>query len=503
MNNSENRDRLLQGVKVLAIVCNQWGDTGKGKFVDYFSDWADVIARGTGGANAGHTIRIGKKEHIFHLIPSGILYDANGKINIIGSGVAFDPRVVCEELDILDKEGLPYKNLFISKDAKLVLPQHLVVDRIRECGDSGKIGTTGRGIGPVYEDHVARIGLTVNDLLNPRIFEGKLEQNLKEKRRYLAGFNTNTIEGIMSHPHLEHGSFWNSTTLFDVNAIMDAYGAYAKRIQNMIHNTDGMLRGLMIGNKKILLEGAQGVLLSVDYGSYPYVTASDCSLSGLAKGVGLSESDVDVTLGIVKAFYMTRVGEGPFPTEFGGEESAVWCGKKGITEQSELGEFGTLDVNHASAFKQGVAIRQAGHEYGATTGRPRRTGWLDLPLLKYSVGLSGRNVILTKLDVLDGCKTIKICTGYQYKAKHTYRVGERTIHPGQCIDEAVVDSDVLKHCDPLYEEFPGWETPICGIRSLAELPENLQVILEFIRKKTGINPRIISVGPDREQTIVM
>ncbi len=495
----KNYQQLLVGVKTLAVVCNQWGDTGKGKFVDVFAEWADIIARGTGGANAGHTISLNGKENIFHLVPSGILHDGDGKINIIGSGVALDPKVVCEELDMLKEEGLSYKNLKISKNAKLVLPQHLVMDRARDTIVDGKIGTTGRGIGPVYEDYVARIGLTINDLLNKDIFVKKLKRNLRDKIMFLKLADQEIIKNIMQHEHLSKGRYWSAENIFDIDAITQNYMRYGERLSDMIDDTDTYLREA-IGKKNILLEGAQGNLLSVDIGTYPYVTSSDCSISNLVKGVGLKENDVNLTLGIVKAYYMTRVGGGPFPTELGRDKYEELCSKSGTTKETEKKQFGHPTVNEKDEFLQSIGIRMAGAEYGATTGRPRRIGWLDLALLRHSVIYSGPNVILTKLDVLDECKEIKICHAYEYVGA-PYRVGKITLKKGDRIDIAIMDNEIMKNSKPIYQTFPGWQSPLGDIRNFEDLPTNFKNILKFVADQTGIKTRVISVGPDRDQNI--
>ncbi len=498
---AESIKKFLGDATTVAVVCNQWGDTGKGKFVDLLSEWADVIARGTGGANAGHTICIGKEQYIFHLVPSGILHDAQGKINVIGSGTAFDPRVACEELDILHKAGLSHSRLFVAHNARLVLPQHIVMDRVQESNAAeGKIGTTGRGIGPVYADHYARIGLFVNDMLNPEVFARKLERNLREKRMILRNYDSEVVRLVMEHPHAGSGKFWNKETIFDEAAITEAYRAYGARLRSMIADTDSMVRTLREAGKHILLEGAQGNLLSVDIGTYPYVTSSDCSVRALAQGAGLRERDVDTTLGIVKAFYMTRVGAGPFPTEVGGAQSAAWCNKSGITKAVEAEQLPGADVNDTDPFLQGVGIRRAGNEYGATTGRPRRVGWLDLPLLRYSIRYTGQEVILTKLDVLDACKEIKICTAYEYQGPD-YEWGAETLRAGKKIDVAIPNPEVMARCMPIYKTFPGWCVPITGMRSHRELPKELLDIIRFVEKQTDIHVRAVSVGPDRDETI--
>jgi len=510
--NGDAIKKFVGNATTVAVVCNQWGDTGKGKFVDLLGDWADVIARGTGGANAGHTVRTGERQYVFHLIPSGILHDANGKINIIGSGTAFDPRVACEELDILDKAGLSHSRLFIAHNARLVLPQHIVLDRVGESNAAegiasperfaaaGKIGTTGRGIGPAYADHYARIGLFVNDMLNPEVFARKLARNLREKRMILKNFDAETVRLVMEHPHAGSGKFWNKETIFDEAAITRAYLAYGARLRSMIADTDSMVRTMREQGKHVLLEGAQGNLLSVDIGTYPYVTSSDCSVRGLAQGVGIRERDVDTTLGIVKAFYMTRVGGGPFPTEIGGTKSAEWCNTSGITKSTEAEQFPDADVNDPDPFRQGIGIRRAGSEYGATTGRPRRVGWLDLPSLRYSVRYSGQEVILTKVDVLDACKEIKICTAYEYQGPD-YEWGAETLRAGKKIDVAIPNPEVLAHCAPVYASFPGWCTTIRNMRSRRELPNQLMDIVRFVEKEADVHVRAISVGPDRDETI--
>jgi adenylosuccinate synthase len=320
---NSNLLHLLDGKQIVAVTCRVFGDTGKGKFVDYFGEWADIIARGTGGANAGHSIELNGKSFVFHLIPSAILHDGDGKTNIIGNGVALDPGIFCSELDMLAAENKSFDNLRISHNAKLVLPQHLVLDRARERM-SGKIGSTGRGMGPVYQDFVSRIGLTANDLLNKDEFARKLEANLREKLIILRQCAPGVVHDIMHDKHLLNGAFWDSQSFFNIDAIVEHYMMYAERLGDMIVDTDTLMREAHAKGKRILLEGAQGDLLSVTMGTYPFVTASDCSTPGLASGVGLLDRHIDLDLGITKA-YTTRVGRGPLPTELGGETSDRWC----------------------------------------------------------------------------------------------------------------------------------------------------------------------------------
>ena len=458
---------LLNDVKTLAIVCNQFGDTGKGKFVDFFADWADIIARGTGGANAGHTINIKDKKYVFHLVPSGITHDSAKKFNIIGSGVVFDPKIFLDEIHMLETEKLTYNYLLVSLNAKLVLPQHIARDNANESGTGTRIGTTGRGIGPAYTDFTARRGLIVNDLLNKDIFTKKLRHNLEEHIAVLRNKDPEVVKEIISK--INNGIFYSEKSLLDQDAIIEKYAEYGQIIKYMIDDTDKLMQ-YSLGKKHILLEGAQGILLSLDYGNYPFVTSSDASVRGLAKGTGLSERDVDLTLGIVKAFYMTRVGEGPFPTEFRGT----------------LGDY----------------VRAVGNEFGATTGRPRRVGWLDLPLLRYAKTINGKNIILTKLDVLDDCSTINICKGYEYIGE-PYNYGGVKIRSGAILSTAILASEFLEKCRPIYRTFPGWNCDITGISDYDMLPVELRNIIEYIEIAADVRTRIISVGPERNQTIIL
>lgn len=493
--------KALRTALTIAITDFQWGDGGKGKFVDLFADWADIIARGTGGANAGHTICFNGQTIILNLIPSGILRDSDGKLNIIGNGVAVDPRIVCSELASLRAKGLSYNHLLIAQNAKLVLPQHLVMDRVRETiAGKRKIGTTGRGIGPVYMDHVARTGLILNDILNPDSFVHKLRKNLEEKVLLLRTVDPEVIKKIMQHEHLESGIYHDSYAIFNIDAIVERYRKYALELREMICDTDALLRGTL-GKLRILLEGSQGTLLSVDWGIQPYVTSSDCSLAGLAKGAGLRERDVDLAFGIAKAPYMTRVGEGVFPTEFGGKASAEWCGTSGVTAKTEQEKYPGASVNSSDPLEQGVGIRIAGREYGATTGRPRRTGWLDLPLLRYAMQFADSDLILTKIDVLDRCEEIRLCVAHRYVGP-AFNLGRLTIERGMVLDTAIPITEVLEYIEPVYESLPGWMCDTSGIRTWNAVPEKLEAIISVIEQKTGAKVAAVSVGPDREQTIV-
>jgi adenylosuccinate synthase len=499
--------RFIGDIYTLAIVCAQWGDTGKGKLVDICAPWADIIARGTGGANAGHTIRIGEKEFVLHLVPSGILH--HDKLNVIGNGVVVDPGALISEIDALIAGGVLCDNLRIAYNAKLVLPQHIVMDKL-----SNSVGTTGRGIGPAYVDHYARRGLTMNDLLNPDTFVRKFRANLSYYHDVIRGMGVwDKAQTILQDPKFGNGKFYSSGGVFDYNAIIEYYLACGKRLADMITDTDYILR-TEVGKKKILLEGAQGNLLSVDYGTYPYVTSSDPSIYGLARGVGLTAEVVDRTISIAKAPYMTRVGGGPFPTEMGGETSAEWCARPGITREVEKKEFPAPLLGAGKMapipftepdFRLGVAIRQAGNEYGATTGRLRRTGWFDVPLLRYgrkTFGRHGNEVALTKLDVMSTCPVLRICDSYTYEGPD-YRVGDLTLTKGYKLRTAIPNADVLSHCRPVYREVPGWMCDISGIRKRSDLPGNLTRYIEVVEALAGVSVSLLSVGPDREQTIFL
>ncbi|MBU4086796.1 MAG: adenylosuccinate synthase [Nanoarchaeota archaeon] len=492
-------EKLTNGKQVIAVVCNQWGDTGKGKLVDWLaSEWADVVVRGTGGGNAGHTMKVGEMVHVGHTVPCGILNP--DVFNYIGNGVAFDPRGVCEEFDELAGKKIDTRNLRVAYNAKLILPQHLVMDRVKEAAASGgeKIGTTGRGIGPVYTDHYARVGLTVNDMMNKDVLARKVRKNLKDKLVLLDRVDRNVLRKIMQHDHLERGIFFDQKSIFDVDAIIERYSEYGKRLEPLVSDVDAMVREAVADGMKILLEGAQGHMLSIDYGSYPFVTSSDCSIPGLAKGSGLSEKAVDSVLGVVKAPYMTRVGEGPFPTEMGGKKSADWCSSHTRADEEALVH---TDMNHDDPFRQGVAVRIAGGEYGATTGRPRRTGWLDLPLLRAAMLVNGNQIALTKLQVFDGAGEVRICDSYTYNGPEYFYACQR-IEEGFRFRVAPSDVDVLQHCEPNYVTLPGWKGPTENIRSYEKLPKSLRNLVGFVEANTGARVRVLSMGPERSQTIV-
>lgn len=421
----------------VAVVGTQWGDEGKGKIVDLYTLKADVVARFQGGNNAGHTLVVKGKTTILHLIPSGILHDH--KICIIGNGVVFDPKVFLQELKELNEGGLfpSSTKLYVSEKTHVIMPYHRSLDQAREARNTGKkIGTTGRGIGPAYEDKVARTGVRVGDLYEPGLLLEKVRHSLEEKNYLFKNFF-----GVAP---------------LDPQAVADEYLEYAEKIRPYVADTSLILAGEIQKGKKILFEGAQGCHLDVDHGTYPYVTSSNTVSGNAACGSGIGPGVISKVVGICKA-YTTRVGEGPFPTEL---KDAV-----------------------------GDHLQKVGQEFGATTGRKRRCGWLDMVLVRQAVRVSGISTLaITKLDVLTGLPKIKICVGYK-TAGGEYR-------------EAVPAS--LKRfstCEPVYEEFDGWTENIASAQNISELPVNARKYIQRLKELSGAGIALVSVGAGRDETI--
>ena len=421
----------------IVIVGTQFGDEGKGKFIDLLAKRADYIARYQGGANAGHTVVIGKEEFIFHLIPSGILHKR--KKCIIGNGVVVDPETLLEEIENLKRKGISVeRRLFISENAHVVMPYHKLLDKVKEVRRKGKrIGTTGRGIGPCYTDKVARTGIRVADLIDEGTLKEKLKKNLDEKNQ------------LLKKIYRQKG--------FSYKKVLAEYSSYGRRIKKYVTNTSLLINQAIDKGKSVLLEGAQGTFLDIDWGTYPYVTSSHPIVGGALTGLGVGPTKIDRVIGVTKA-YTTRVGRGPLPTEL--------------------------------SLRLEKRIRERGKEYGATTGRPRRCGWLDLVLLRSAIQINGLdNLILTKLDVLDELKEIKICTHYRYR--------------GRRIDYFPNSLKVLSQCKPQYEVLKGWRESISEIKSYKRLPVDAKKYVEKIRKLLGIKIALISVSPQRDQTIIL
>lgn len=422
--------------KNVVIVGSQWGDEGKGKIVDILTEYTDIVVRFQGGNNAGHTVIVDGEEIILHLIPSGILHA--GKTCVIGNGVVVDPHVLLEEIKMLKEKGFfRDQDLLVSKDAHLIMPYHKKLDMAKERlrGDR-RIGTTGRGIGPAYEDKVSRFGIKLSDLMNEEDFRAKLKVNLIDKNHY--------IRNILR----EEG--------FEMHQIYNDYMEYAEKIGPYITDTSLFLNEAIKDKKSILFEGAQGTLLDVDHGTYPYVTSSNTVAGEAATGSGVGPTRIDTVVGVTKA-YTTRVGGGPFPTE--------------LDEKMEN------------------ALRDLGKEYGATTGRPRRCGWFDAVAARYSVRINGIDeLVLTKLDVLDNLNEINICTAYKYK--------------GQILKTFPTEASVLEKCEPVYETVIGWNKTISGARTLDDLPPKAQGYVKKLEEATGVEINILSVGAERKETII-
>ncbi len=421
------------GNKVHVLVGLQWGDEGKGKVVDLLSKDFDVVARYQGGANAGHTIIIDGKKTVLHLIPSGIFTD--NIVCVIGNGTVIDPIALIEEIKLLNKDGINLTNrLFISKDAHIILPYHKIIDAINES-KYDKIGTTKKGIGPAYFDKYARRGIKFSDFDNPAILKEKIEKNLK----YL----------ISIFPDSEELKSMKSDDVY--NELNSQY----KQISGYIAQTQYLMNKYIAEGKDVLLEGAQGALLDVDFGTYPYITSSSPTSGGACTGTGIPPTKVNGVIGIVKA-YTTRVGEGPFPTELFDD-----TGKK---------------------------IAEIGVEFGATTGRPRRCGWLDLVALKYAVIINGvTEIALTKSDVLDSFDEINLCTHYELEGKKT-----------DCFPS---NPDVLGKVKPVYRAFKGWNESLKNKKSFSELPENYRNYVSYIEEYVGVSIKYISTGPSRNEII--
>ena len=421
----------------IVIVGTQWGDEGKGKIVDLLAEYADMVVRFQGGNNAGHTMVVEGEQFISHLVPSGILQK---KTCLIGNGVVVDPAVLLEEIDKLNNKGIDVgpNMLKISEKAHVIMPYHKQIDLAREImkGDQ-KIGTTGRGIGPCYEDKASRRGIRFVELIDADVFKETVHAVLEEKNFYLKHF-------LSAEP-------------LDPKPIVDQYQGYAERLAPHVVNISIVLNQALKAGKQILFEGAQGTHLDIDHGTYPFVTSSNTVSGNACCGAGIGPKEITGVIGIVKA-YTTRVGRGPFPTEL----------------FDEIGD----------------TIQKKGAEFGATTGRKRRCGWLDIVLLRNAARLNGlTGLVITKLDVLDGLESLKICTGYEYN--------------GETLNDFPANLKTLEACKPVFETFPGWSEDISDIRKLENLPKNARHYLDRIEELLETSIDIVSVGPGRDETIIV
>lgn len=420
----------------VVVVGTQWGDEGKGKITDFLSKQAEVVARYQGGDNAGHTIVFNDTKYKLHLIPSGIFY--SDKTCVIGNGMVVNPKSLVTELAYLHERGVSTDNLRISNRAHVILPYHQLQDKLEEDakGDA-KVGTTLKGIGPCYMDKAARIGIRIADLLDKEVFAEKLKTVLAIKNRmFVKMYEVDAIE-------------------FD--DIFEEYYAYGQQFAKYVCDTSVVLNSALDEEQKVLFEGAQGVLLDIDHGTYPFVTSSNAASGGVSSGAGIGPSKIHHVVGVCKA-YTSRVGDGPFPTQLDDE------------------------IGHT--------IREVGKEYGTTTGRPRRVGWFDSVVVRHSRRVSGiTDLCLNSIDVLTGLETLKICTAYEFE--------------GKLLDEYPPNFRVLEQCKPVFEELPGWTEDITGIRKFEDLPVNAQNYVKRIEALTGIELLTFSVGPAREQTVIL
>ncbi len=418
------------------VVGLQYGDEGKGKITDVLSAKSDYVVRFQGGDNAGHTVYVGDEKFVLHLLPSGVL-QCKGKC-VIANGVVVNPKAFIHEIEEIEKRGLKTDHIFISRRAHVIMPYHILLDTYREEEEGGtQIGTTKKGIGPCYEDKIARVGIRMIDLLNPEILREKIEKNLKVKNAL--------FEKYYGKPAL------------NIDEVYREFLEIGQQLKNRIVDTELELNEAIKEGKNILFEGAQALMLDIDFGTYPFVTSSSPSTGGVCTGAGIPPTSLQNLIGVAKA-YCTRVGNGPFPSEL----------------NDELGE----------------KIRQVGHEFGATTGRPRRTGWLDLVSLKHACMINGiNNLVITKLDVLTGIKNLKIVTKYKTE-------------DNKIIDYFTSSTTKLYDYEPIYEILEGWNEDITKARSYEELPENAKKYIEFIENYLGINVYLVSVGPERSQNII-
>lgn len=418
------------------VVGLQYGDEGKGKITDVLSAKSDYVVRFQGGDNAGHTVYVGDEKFVLHLLPSGVL-QCKGKC-VIANGVVVNPKAFIHEIEEIEKRGLKTDHIFISRRAHVIMPYHILLDTYREEEEGGtQIGTTKKGIGPCYEDKIARVGIRMIDLLNPEILREKIEKNLKVKNAL--------FEKYYGKPAL------------NIDEVYHEFLEIGQQLKNRIVDTELELNEAIKEGKNILFEGAQALMLDIDFGTYPFVTSSSPSTGGVCTGAGIPPTSLQNLIGVAKA-YCTRVGNGPFPSEL----------------NDELGE----------------KIRQVGHEFGATTGRPRRTGWLDLVSLKHACMINGiNNLVITKLDVLTGIKNLKIVTKYKTE-------------DDKIIDYFTSSTKKLYDYEPIYEILDGWDEDITKARSYEELPENAKKYIKFIENYLGINVYLVSVGPERSQNII-
>lgn len=419
-----------------AVIGGQWGDEGKGKVIDYLAGQSDCVVRYAGGNNAGHTVVNDRGEFQLHLVPSGICWP--GVTGIIGNGVVVNPDVLLGEMAGLQNQGIDTDQLYISDRAHVIMPYHILLDSLQEqARGSGAIGTTGQGIGPAYVDKTSRDGIRVGDLLDA--------DHLPDRVRTAVAMKNRVITGVFDGEPV------------DSEEVLELCRAWAEKLRSSVRPTEQLVQDLLEQGKRVLLEGAQGTLLDVDHGSYPYVTSSSPSIGGAITGLGINPQSIEGVLGVFKA-YSTRVGGGPMPTEMHGAS--------------------------------GDELREKAHEYGTTTGRPRRVGWFDAVAARYSRQINGfTGIVLTRLDILDGMDDVKICVGY--------RVGDREV------ERFPANTALLEECEPIYEKMPGWHEPTASATQIQQLPQNALDYVRRVETLVGCDAQIISTGPSREETIAI
>ncbi|WP_031495651.1 adenylosuccinate synthase [Bryobacter aggregatus] len=421
----------------LIVLGAQWGDEGKGKIVDLFSESFDLVVRYQGGHNAGHTVYIGEKKFVLKLIPSGILRP--GVKAVIGNGVVIDPAALMDEIGQLESAGIDVRSqLLISNRAHVIFPFHRMVEKVGEAReDRVAIGTTSRGIGPCYEDKIGRRGIRMADLVSPQGFEQMYRMLCEDKMTLATAFRVSEV--------------------IDFNKILEQYRQFTEKLRPMVCDSASYVNRAILDGKKVMFEGAQGTMLDIDHGTYPFVTSSNASAGGACTGAGVPPTRIDGIIGVSKA-YITRVGAGPFPSEIHGE--------------------------------QGDQIRKAGNEFGSVTGRPRRCGWFDVPLLRYTATINGfDSMIITKLDVLDDLTEIPVCVGYEID--------------GKAITDMPATNEEVSKIVPVYETLPGWKSPTKGITDLNQIPKAAMDYLKFLEKQTGVEVGCVSNGPERNETIIV
>ncbi|MGM0607431.1 MAG: adenylosuccinate synthase [Candidatus Muiribacteriota bacterium] len=485
----------FEDYQVIGICGSAWGDEGKGKFTDFFARHADIIIRAQGGNNAGHTVKADGKTLKLHIVPSGIIY--SDKINIIGNGVVIDIfSLVHDEIEVLSKNNISCENLKISAHSHLIFPYHKLLDFAMSYS---RIGTTGRGIGPCYADKVYRRGIKTGEIFNKDEVKNRISEEVNFYNQFLKIFdNLDEVIELFLEKNPFFKSIFNYDNTLNGDEIFSLISEYSKKVKKYICNHREIIHPAVKQGKKILLEGAQGLLLDIDHGTYPFVTSSNASAGGLSTGTGISPENIDRIFSVSGA-YLTRVGNGPFPSELGTySQIKKENGNQRLTpEESKI-----LMKSSKSNYETGKSIRHTAGEFGTTTGRPRRVGWLDIPILKYCGEINGTDFIITKFDVLDYMPEIKLVKNYKYTGKDNIFLDGQNVMKGDIIKSLPANIDILENIEPAeYITVEGWMCSTEGIKTYDNLPDKAKLFIKKIEESSNINVRILSVGPRREQTI--